>query len=110
MITQTRDEFFSTHSVEPCRYCLRHETPGFGIGPVVAQILFECYARAETERLARKAKNNGISDNRDNLLMRESHALFIRACWLSNQDPANLSEQVPDEAASHSGNISLAAA
>lgn len=88
MIAESRDEFFKRHNVEPCRYCTRSETPGTGIGPIIASMLFEAYRNAEIDRLKRKEQMGGESDGYDQRKQSENQALFIRACWLSNQDPA----------------------
>lgn len=90
MIEQTREEFFAAHNAKPCRHCETRDTPGAGIGPVIGSMLFESYANAEAERLERLADRNAESDAYDAKLKQRNNELYIRACWLSNVDPAAL--------------------
>jgi len=87
MIEQDRKDFFAQHDAAPCRHCLKRDEPGSGIGPVIASMLFESYANAETERLDRLAERGAIADDHDARLKRRNNELYIRACWLSNTVP-----------------------
>ena len=93
-ITETREEYFARHGIEPCRECLKCDTPGSGIAPVVGQIMLELHIDNEIERLSRLEKLNGIPDKYDSTLKEKSRALSVRAGWLVNQDPANEIERV----------------
>lgn len=87
MIEQKREQFFAQHDAEPCSHCLKRDEPGSGIGPIIADILFDCYATAESERLERLAKNDAQQDDYDAILRRRNNEIYIRACWLSNTIP-----------------------
>jgi len=87
MITSNRSEFFEQHNAEPCRNCERYDTPGAGVGPIFAGILFESFASAEVERLNRKLANGGVSDDWDKRWIEKNRQIYIRACWLANADP-----------------------
>jgi len=93
MIEQKRDQFFADHDAQPCRHCLKRDEPGTGIGPIIADILFDCYATAESERLDRLAKNDAKHDAYDAVLRKRNNEIYIRACWLSNTVP----EVMPSE-------------
>lgn len=87
MIDQSRDEFFSTNEAKPCRHCLKRDEPGSGIGPIIADILFESYANAEAERLDRLAQKDAQADGYDTILRQRNNEIYIRACWLANISP-----------------------
>ena len=90
MIEQKRDQFFADHDAQPCRYCLKRDEPGAGIGPIIADILFDCYATAETERLDRLSNNDAEHDAYDAILRKRNNDIYIRACWLSNTVPEGM--------------------
>ena len=98
MIIEDRSAYFSRHQVEPCKNCLKRDTPGSGVGPIISSLLLDVHTDAEIERLERKASMNGVSDNWDKVLAERSRAIFVRACWLANIDPdqANaIAQQAP---------------
>lgn len=88
MIKEDRTAYFARHSVEPCKHCLKRDTPGAGVGPIISSLLLDVHADAEIERLERKASMDGVSDNWDKVLAERNRAIFVRACWLANIDPA----------------------
>lgn len=98
-ITQSRDEFFAARGVEPCCHCLAREVPGTGIGPILADMLFEAYANAEIRRLDRLAERGAVRDDYDRRRAAENEAMRIRACWLADIDPEATSDDIIAQAA-----------
>lgn len=90
MINNEREEFFRKHDAKPCSYCLKIKQRGYGIGPAVAEILLQSFAKEESERLQRKLDNGGLSDARDVTWEKRNREMFIRACWLSGYNPEEL--------------------
>lgn len=82
----TRDEWFAQYGVEPGNR--DPKTPLTMVAVLTAEILLDCYARAEIERLQRLAERDAVTDAWNEKLKRDNYSMLVRAHYLLGTEPS----------------------